>query len=164
MTSWRLTAALSVTAVLPACGEQTAVAPPTILYGQDVCDVCGMIISDDRFAAGLVLKADDAYATRAFDDVGCMLAYETDHVDEDIVALYIHDHQSRQWHDAEAATYLHSAEIHSPMAFGLAACAVEADTRALAVDHPGDIIDFAAVRQRFDAGRLAILPTRKGNP
>ncbi|MHC4217734.1 MAG: nitrous oxide reductase accessory protein NosL [Planctomycetota bacterium] len=161
MRQWRrptvfLAACLCVAAA--GCEDAPTIAPPDILLGQDVCDVCGMIISDDRFAAGLVVARDLGYETRAFDDVGCLLAYEAEHTDESVVARYVRDFRSRAWRDAETAVYLHSGQLHTPMAFGLAAVATKADAYALAGEYPGDVIGLPAVRDRFAGGELTIFP------
>jgi copper chaperone NosL len=140
------------------CGDAPSIEPPQILYGQDVCAECGMIISDDRFAAGLVLSSDGGFTTRAFDDIGCLLAWEQAHPAETVAARYVADLRTRTWLDAATAAYLHSRRLHTPMAFGLAALATEAEARAAAAEYPGDVIDFPAVRERFDAGRLTIFP------
>jgi nitrous oxide reductase accessory protein NosL len=158
--SWRTaTVAACFWILVPAgCGDTPAIAPPEILFGQDVCDVCGMIISDDRYAAGLVVGAEDAYETRSFDEIGCLLMFEDEHADETVAARYVHDFRSRSWRDAETATYLHSGHLHTPMAFGVAALATEADARTLAGEFPGDVLDFAAVRDRFARDELNIFP------
>jgi nitrous oxide reductase accessory protein NosL len=146
-------------AVGPAgCEDAASVQPPEILFGQDTCDLCGMIISDDRFAAGLAVQAGGRSETRAFDDIGCLLAYEREHADETVAARYVHDFGTRSWRDAETAAYLHSGRLHSPMAFGLAALATEAEAQALSEEYPGDVLDFPAVRERFESGRLTIFP------
>jgi copper chaperone NosL len=142
----------------PGCGDAPSIAPPEIRLGQDVCDVCGMIISDDRFAAGLVVRRDGVYETRAFDDIGCLLAYEENHPDETVAARYVREFRTRTWLDAETAAYLHSEHLHTPMAFGLAALAAEADARALAGEFPGDLIGYATVCERFARGELTIFP------
>ncbi|MEZ4563452.1 MAG: hypothetical protein R2853_12005 [Thermomicrobiales bacterium] len=53
---------------LGSCGGQTETRlPPKISYDRDTCTRCGMIISDERFAAALV--APDG-SVQLFDDVG----------------------------------------------------------------------------------------------
>ena len=140
------------------CGDAPSIAPPEILLGQDVCDVCGMIISDDRYAAGLVIDRGGEYETRSFDDIGCLLMFADEHADVTVAARYVRDFRSRPWRDAETAAYLHSGHLHTPMAFGLAALATEADAHTLAGEFPGDVIGFPAVRDRFARGELIIIP------
>ena len=49
----------TVTLVMAAagCSSSDPTAPPTVYYGQDVCVMCGMIISDERFAAAMIVDA-----------------------------------------------------------------------------------------------------------
>jgi nitrous oxide reductase accessory protein NosL len=140
------------------CGDAPSIAPPKILLGQDICDVCGMIISDDRFAAAVVVGQDAVYESRSFDDIGCLLSYEDAHPDETVAARYVRDFRTRTWRDAEAAVYVHSGHLHTPMAFGLAACGSDAEARDITTDYPGDVLDFIEVRGRYESGRLTIFP------
>jgi copper chaperone NosL len=136
------------------CGRETGEAPPQIRYGQDTCAVCGMIISDERFAAGLVIGTAPRYQALAFDDLGCLLEYERSAPDAAVAARYVRDFQAPQWRDAGTAVYVHGPALHSPMAFNLAASATAADARALAAARGGDVLDYASVRLRFEAGDL----------
>jgi nitrous oxide reductase accessory protein NosL len=136
------------------CGKETGVAPPQIRYGQDTCAVCGMIISDERFAAGLVIGTAPRYQALAFDDLGCLLGYERSAPDAVVAARYVRDFQAPQWRDAGTATYVHGPALHSPMGFNLAASETAADARALAAARGGDVLDYASVRVRFEAGDL----------
>ncbi|UCC51087.1 MAG: hypothetical protein JSV68_18550, partial [Anaerolineaceae bacterium] len=48
------------------CGQTTNLEePPQIVYGQDVCERCGMIISEEKFAAAYWTAGGEA---RRFDD------------------------------------------------------------------------------------------------
>lgn len=64
-----------------ACGNQASAepAPPTIHYGEDTCDFCGMIISEERFAAGYLTQAGEE---RIFDDIGNMFRAQTQWQDD----------------------------------------------------------------------------------
>ena len=46
--------------------------PPEIHYGEDVCDACGMLISEAKFAAASV---DQDGTAHKFDDIGDLLDY-----------------------------------------------------------------------------------------
>ena len=65
---------LSVAAV--ACGgaaDDGVIEPPEIRYGEDICEVCGMIISEARFAAACVTTDGEGHP---FDGIGEMLKRE----------------------------------------------------------------------------------------
>jgi copper chaperone NosL len=121
--------------------------PPMIAYGEDVCDQCGMIIEDERFAAGLVVEvAPDRYEHRIFDDIGDMFAYvEEADVQSSIAAYYVHDYASLAWIDARQAIFVHAENLHSPMGHGLAAFAKRADAETQAQVWQGEILDFSQV-------------------
>lgn len=145
--------------VLIACGGATVTPdmPPEILYGEDVCDQCNMIISDERFAAGLVVElAPGEFEHRIFDDIGDLLAYEKTHGEEfTIAAYYVHDYNSKEWIDGKSAYYIHSEELFTPMGFGLAAAAQELEAEALAEEWNGSVLSFAELHERFMAGQDA---------
>ncbi|MEZ4710429.1 MAG: nitrous oxide reductase accessory protein NosL [Caldilineaceae bacterium] len=133
--------------MLAGCGGPavTPDTPPEILYGEDVCAQCGMIISDERFAAGLVVElAPDVYEHRIFDDIGGMLTYVQEHAQAiTIVAYFVHDYNSKEWINAESAYFVRSNALHTPMGYGLAACAQELEAQALAEEWQGELLTFA---------------------
>ena len=129
--------------------------PPEIVYGEDVCFRCGMIISDERFAAALVVeKAANDYEQFVFDDAGEMFAYAAEDADRSrIVRWFVHDYNSREWIDATTAWFVIADSLHTPMGFGVAACAEEAQAQALAEEWQGRVVPFAdAAAQLSDAG------------
>jgi copper chaperone NosL len=74
---------LLVVALLSACSSQPeGPQPPEILYEQDVCASCGMIISEPRFAAATILTNGEG---RKFDDIGEMLVYHMEHPTEQVM-------------------------------------------------------------------------------
>ncbi len=125
--------------------------PPEIVYGEDVCDQCNMIISDDRFAAAAVVEeAPQDYAYRLFDDIGDMLAYREEHPDLDFVRLWVHDYNTREWLDAATAAYVVAVEIRSPMAYGFAAFATQEAAVAFAQRFPdGQVLTWEELQQYF---------------
>lgn len=115
--------------LLTACKQQANIEePPTILYGQDVCDRCGMIISEETYAAAYWTKDGDA---RRFDDIGGMLAYIAEE-QEEIASHWVHDFPSGEWIRAEEATFLIDSDLKTPMGFGIAAFADEEQAVAMA--------------------------------
>jgi copper chaperone NosL len=105
---------------LTACSSSTEVQPPEIHYSEDVCDACGMLISDAKFAAAAVEEDGTA---RKFDDIGDLVDYCADHADAKVKAYFVHDYPSEKWLRAEIASYIVSPQIQTPMAHGIAAYA-----------------------------------------
>ncbi len=135
--------------ILVACGG-TAVTPdtpPEILYGEDVCDQCGMIISDERFAAGVVIEtAPSEFEHRIFDDIGGMVEFVAENGDLKIATYYVHDYNSKEWLDARDAYFIKSTDLLTPMGFGLAACAQQLEAEELARAWDGDVLTFAELQ------------------
>lgn len=135
-----------LTFLLAACAAEVAPGvPPEIRYGEDVCDQCNMIISDARFAAGMVVEvAPGTHEHRIFDDIGDMLEYEASHGAELTVASYfVHDYLSREWIEGDRAYFVRSETLATPMGFGLAAFAERSDAEALARETNGVVVTLA---------------------
>jgi copper chaperone NosL len=110
-----------------------------------------MIISDDRFAAALVVeKAANDYEQLLFDDAGEMFAYAgEDNGQSKIVSWFVHDYNSREWLDAQAAWFVEADSLHTPMGFGIAACAQELEAQALAQEWGGEVFTFAQAVEKM---------------
>jgi copper chaperone NosL len=125
----RLTITFLVMLILVACGQQVNTEiPPQIMYGQDVCDRCGMIVTEENFAAAYWTETGEA---RRFDDIGGMLAFITEE-SEDVASYWVHDFASGEWIRAEEATFVMDRDLMTPMGFGIAAFADEAQAQAMA--------------------------------
>ena len=125
---------------LVACGSAAGgePSPPDIHYGDDVCEFCGMIVSETRYAAAYL--ADDGH-THTFDDIGDMVqAYLQEPAE--VTAFFVHDHASQDWIRAETATFVHSPDLPTPMLSGLAAFAGEEPARSFAVSVGGRLLTF----------------------
>lgn len=126
-----------------ACGPaRDPLAPPDIRYGEDLCAECGMIISEPRFAAGLVAEVAGQTEALAFDDIGDMLMYSAAHPALTIRRRYVHDYTSGDWLAAETATYVQSEALLTPMGHGLAAFADRAQAEELAGASGGKVVSF----------------------
>ena len=126
--------------VISACGGDAGGEPgsPTIHYGEDICTFCGMIITEERYAAGYI-TADRA--ERTFDDLGDMVQYHLDNPEE-VIAFFVHDHESGEWIRGESAHYALSGDLPTPMLSGLAAFPSAEKAAAFAVEFEGDVLTF----------------------
>lgn len=112
---------------LVACGGQSSMDnPPEILYGQDVCDNCGMIITEAKHAAAYTTTGGE---TRRFDDIGDMIAYDRAKA-EDVHAFWVHDYNTEEWVKASEATFVMDPGVMTPMGWGILAFTTEADAQA----------------------------------
>lgn len=129
--------------VLAACGgeETSGAKPPAISYQRDTCDRCGMIISDERYAAGLV--APDGTA-ELFDDAGEMVLT----VREDGLqgrSSWAHDWSGGGWIDGAAAHYVRGDAEMTPMGTGVVAFATAEAAEAYAAEHDGELVTWEAL-------------------
>lgn len=137
---WILLVALALAACAP---TSTDPQPPEIAYGLDICDACGMIISEPRFACALLL---DSGETHKFDDIGDMFVYAAAHPNQPVRAWFVHDRDSEKWVRGERAFYVFSASIASPMGHGIAAFGEKAEAETFAASVAGQVLDFDAAR------------------
>jgi copper chaperone NosL len=135
--------AVTVSACAP---SRDPLSPPDIGYGQDVCDRCGMIISDERFAAAMIVRTPSGTQARKFDDVGEMLAYGAENPQFEVVRRYVHDYVSLEWIMADSATFVRSSGLATPMGYGLVAFADASAADALAREIDGQVLTFDALR------------------
>ncbi len=118
--------------------------PPQIIYGQDVCDRCNMIISEEKYAAAYWTEAGEA---RRFDDIGGMMAYLYDKP-EAVASYWVHDFASGAWLAAEGATFVLAEDLMTPMGFGIVAFAEEA--QALDMVHQRENVRVVSFAQLLD--------------
>lgn len=132
---------------LAGCGEPAdPLAPPEIVYGEDVCDACGMILSDERFAAATIVDGDAGPEPRRFDDIGDMFSYHRDHDDLVVRRWYVHDLDSLAWLDGATAHFVRGEGIRSPMGSGLAAFATAERAAAYAAEVGATVVSFDDLR------------------
>lgn len=137
--------------IVSSCGgpKVTPETLPEIRYGEDVCAQCGMIISDERYAAGVVIEtAPSNYEHRIFDDIGGMFLFMAEHGDnEPIVSYFVHDYTSLAWIDATTASFVTSQTVLTPMGFGLSAFEDRAAAEAMAEVWGGHVLSFSDIQK-----------------
>lgn len=139
---------------LVACGgAESFDEPPEILYGQDVCSNCNMIISEENYASAYWTAEGEA---RRFDDMGEMLAY-IQSSPEERASTWVHDVNTAEWLRAEDAWIVMNAGLMTPMGTGIVAVANEEDARALAFDQDSaTILTFDELMTKLEAGELML--------
>lgn len=149
-----VTGLMLVLFLIAACGAPavTPATPPEIVYGEDVCNHCGMIINDDRFAAAVVIETQpNRYEHRIFDDIGDMFAFARDlaaNDDAKIVSYFVHDYASREWLHAADAHFVKADPALTPMGSGLAAFANKEEANAQAQLWHGTLLTFDDARHQ----------------
>jgi copper chaperone NosL len=110
---------------------------PSIAYGRDRCEQCGMIISDARFAAAVRHGS----AVRRFDDIGCLIRHSGEALASGSARGLVHDAEAERWLDAPRAWYVRTPAIRTPMNYGIAAYADGAAARRAHPEAP--VLAFA---------------------
>jgi copper chaperone NosL len=125
---------------LAACGSapNAEPTPPAVHYGEDICELCGMIVSEERYAAAYVTEDGHGHS---FDDIGDMVQAHLA-TQEAVIALFVHDYQDETWIRAETAHYVLSDDLTTPMASGLAAFTSSEEAQALAAELQGQVLTF----------------------
>lgn len=133
--------AAAVVSVLVLAGCSTE--PQPILFGEDADAYCRMTISDARFASQIVTKTGKAYK---FDSIECLTSFLAAGTvaDQDVHSVWVTDASAPgTLIAADAARFVRSEQIRSPMGGGLLAFGTQdaATTHARQVN--GDLLDWA---------------------
>ncbi|NIP30900.1 MAG: hypothetical protein GTO02_13960 [Candidatus Dadabacteria bacterium] len=121
------------------CGNSEEIKPVSINYGQDICERCKMIISEERFSSQILLKDGLIYK---FDDLGGMIHYivENKISMESVNKIYVKDYNTKKWLIAEEAIYVSTDKIKTPMNFALLAVDNNDNALELVSRYNGEII------------------------
>jgi copper chaperone NosL len=129
------------------CAKTEDIGPPEIRLGQDTCQACGMIIEDERFAAAVVTSAGGVVEKRAFDDIGEMLEFKAPS-GASIVHRYVRDAATKQWLDADKATFVKLRDLTTPMGSGIAAYADAEGAKSAIRAHGGELVSAGSVAEK----------------
>jgi copper chaperone NosL len=99
-----------------------------MLYGEQECDRCRMIIGEPRFASAVVLADGEV---RRFDDVGCLREWARDRAPEEISQVWVHDVASGEWRTAGEVVFVRGSLRVTPMGSGWVALAEPAGAPAV---------------------------------
>jgi copper chaperone NosL len=140
-------AAVAMTiACMSGCGSEELSGPPTLNLGRDECVECNMIISDDRYAAGMHVLREGRREPLLFDDIGDMFDHERLNAELVVIDRYVHDQPSRAWIAAEAATYIYAENLATPMMSGLGAFTDPAAAKSKADELSGRVMNYEEAR------------------
>ena len=137
---------LFVLAALSGCSRNEGTAPPIVHYGEDVCALCAMIVSDERFAAAIVAPGDGERFVALYDDIGDMLVHEEAMAKVGAV-MWVHDFDTSEWIKAQEAFYCAQSDLVTPMASGIAAFATRDAAQRVATEYSGSVADYTALLQ-----------------
>lgn len=121
--------------------------PRDIRIGEQECDHCRMMISDERFASQLITSQGRQYA---FDAIECMVAFTDygDGRDLDVQGKWVPDfNQKDTWLHAGEAVYLQSDGLRSPMALNLSAYGTKEEVQEQQLQLEGRILQWHELRE-----------------
>ena len=138
---------MSIGFALVACGEEKADPdePPEIAYGGDTCSRCGMIISEEKHASGIV---DESGNAETFDDIGGMVSV----LQEEGLGerrAWVHDYNTVEWIDATTAFYVVTEEVITPMGFGVLAFGTQEAAETFASDQTGMVMSWETMMSEW---------------
>jgi copper chaperone NosL len=129
--------------------------PREIRLGAEECAHCRMLVSESRFASQLLTDRGRSYV---FDSIECMAEFldEAEEVPEDRVrSLWVTDfHRPGVWLPVEAAVFLRSEDLRSPMGLNLSAYVGEAEAARARTEHGGELLSWAGVRELVSTTRV----------
>lgn len=134
---------LLLAAAVSGCAAADLSRPPAIRYGEDLCAECRMLIQDARFAAA---RLGPEGAVERFDDVGCLLRRMRSAPRAEGEVAWVHDYTGPDWLRAEAAWYVRSPRLLTPMGSGMVAVAGGESANALADTAQGVATSFEEAR------------------
>lgn len=127
-------------ALLVAACSATVTGPPEIVVDRTACSHCGMFVSELTYAAAYQAQGQ---AARVFDDIGCMMnALGRDSTTP--ATVWVRDAAGTGWMNADAATFVVSAQIRSPMNGGVLAYADRAGAQDAATKYQGRMVGSLA--------------------
>jgi copper chaperone NosL len=111
--------ALPCLATLAACGREVNTGPAEIKWDRDVCEHCGMIISDRHYAAEI--RVGPKHKVHKFDDIGCAVTWLKEHPSAQApgAEIWVNDYRNSEWLDARRAHYVSGRT--TPMGYGFGA-------------------------------------------
>ncbi|MBI3287958.1 MAG: nitrous oxide reductase accessory protein NosL [Elusimicrobia bacterium] len=112
--------------LLASCARPKPGDPPQIVFGRHECARCGMIVSEERFAAGYV---DDSGTTVPFDDLGELLSALAER--EDLRRRsWVRDFSNGGWLRLTEAHVVKIEGLATPMGTGWVAFAQRSEAEA----------------------------------
>ncbi len=134
-----IASALLTPLLLAGCGGQPAAAgPPEIAFGRDTCSRCGMIISDQRFAAALTADEKEAVL---FDDAGEMLMTVAGD-GAGTWRAWTQDRNEGGWLDAKSSVFVRGDAQLTPMGTGIVAFGAREAANAFVAEHGGMVLSW----------------------
>lgn len=132
--------------MLPACSREADHGPPSVNLGDSMCDECGMIVSDERFATASVIMGDRGRKSLIFDDFNCQFNFERKLPELEVITRWSHDYGSSAWIETAKGWFVTSPEIHTPMASSMVFFQSRSDADQFAESVSGTVVSSESIR------------------
>jgi copper chaperone NosL len=130
-------AAVMALVLLTAAGcPARADGPPEIVVDRSACSHCGMLVSERVYAAAYRAPGSEA---RVFDDIGCLIAAARKE-SAGPLRVWFHDGGDGAWIEGDAAAFVASSDIRTPMSGGILAYRQESAAAAAAAKYRGEVV------------------------
>lgn len=110
--------------------------PPEIVVDRTACSYCGMLISEPVHAAAYRAPGSEG---RVFDDIGCLLRAARAETATGL-QFWFHDASDGGWIAGDAAVFVVSPDIRTPMGGGVLAYRESTAAEQAAGKHRGEIV------------------------
>ena len=139
---------IALFAIYLSCGDNNQTGPVDINYGQDICERCKMIISEEKFSSQIIMDNGSVYN---FDDIGGMIHYLSDNkINSSNLKIYVKDYKTTNWIIFNEAVYVVTDGIKTPMNYGVIAFGEKKDADAFISMKSGNILEnFTNVTQHI---------------
>jgi copper chaperone NosL len=142
----RISLPLLLALLLASCANSGKPEPVRIVLDEDSCVECRMAVSQQPFAAEVVKR--DRIADY-FDDIGCLVYYARKGLPEGSAA-YVVDFDTRDWVEAQAAFYVLSKDLPTPMSYGLGAFSTREAAETALNRWPGKVVGWEQLLEEFN--------------
>lgn len=133
--------------LVASCGNDDRKGPVDIHYGQDICERCKMIISEEKFSSQVIMDNGEVYN---FDDIGGMIRYMSDNgISSGEIKIYVKDFNTGKWLGSEEAVYVVTDGINTPMMFGVIAVSDKESANRMVAEHGGRVFERLAYVMEF---------------
>ncbi len=137
-----------------ACGSDDGDSgAPEIVEGRTMCDECGMLIDDVRFAASY--RTPDGQERR-FDDIGGMLTQGQRNGLLETAEIWVHDYESGEPLAVAEATFVISDDIMTPMGWGILAFRSADEAHRQADTHGTSVLSWSDLLHAVAEGELVL--------
>ncbi|MEM4287991.1 MAG: nitrous oxide reductase accessory protein NosL [Candidatus Caldarchaeum sp.] len=130
--------------------------PRLLIYlDKDKCKRCGMVISRQEFAAGLLVEGMDDWWK--YDDIRCMLK---DYIENServkVLAAAVFDYHTKEQLDAMAAYYVKAdpKKLWTPMSSGIVAAKDSSVAEQIAHKHDGHVYSWHKIIEEVKKGAV----------